>query len=164
MFIWSLLCFLPTEVCHTLNVTVTPGPLVLVAERDNLTLSCLVSERKWSSSVLILRWLFSPLTAPAVRTTAVPTTSPTALPPSQFLIVRIGIKKIHQYGNYSRRFPLPKFHLFDDEGGKVYRLLISNVTGTDQGFYSCKVQEIRKYRNTWRASSNGSSTTQLTGN
>lgn len=41
-------------------------------------------------------------------------------------------------------------------------MLIINVTGMDQGFYSCKVQEIRKYRNTWRASSNGSSTAQLT--
>uniref|UniRef100_A0A3B5LVA2 V-set and transmembrane domain containing 4a n=1 Tax=Xiphophorus couchianus TaxID=32473 RepID=A0A3B5LVA2_9TELE len=105
----------------------------LVAERDNLTLSCLVSEKKWSNSVLILRWFYL-----------------------------IGIKKIQQYGNYSRHFPQPKFHLFDDEGGKVYRLLIINITGTDQGFYSCRVQEIRKYKNTWRASSNGSSTTQLT--
>ncbi|KAM4729634.1 V-set and transmembrane domain-containing protein 4a [Anableps anableps] len=153
---------LVTEVCHTLNVTVTPGPLVLVAERDNLTLSCLVSERKWSSSVLILRWFFSPLTPPTLRPPPFPTTSPTALPPSQFLIVRIGIKKIQQYGNYSRGFPQLKFHLFDDAGGEVYRLLITNATGTDQGFYSCRVQEIRKYKNTWRASSNGSSTTQLT--
>ncbi|XP_032409886.1 V-set and transmembrane domain-containing protein 4a [Xiphophorus hellerii] len=153
---------LVTEVCHTLNVTVTPGPLVLVAERDNLTLSCLVSEKKWSNSVLILRWFYLPLTPPTLRPPPLPTTSPTALPPSQFLIVRIGIKKIQQYGNYSRHFPQPKFHLFDDEGGKVYRLLIINITGTDQGFYSCRVQEIRKYKNTWRASSNGSSTTQLT--
>uniref|UniRef100_A0A3Q2QA31 V-set and transmembrane domain containing 4a n=1 Tax=Fundulus heteroclitus TaxID=8078 RepID=A0A3Q2QA31_FUNHE len=150
------------EVCHTLNVTVTPGPLVLVAERDNLTLCCRVSERKWSSSVLILRWLFSPLTPPTLRPPVVPTTSPTGLPPSQFLIVRIGIKKIKQYGNYSRRFPQPKFRLFDDAAGEAYRLLIANVTGMDQGFYSCRVQEIRKYRNTWRASSNGTGTTQLT--
>uniref|UniRef100_A0A3P9QBT9 V-set and transmembrane domain containing 4a n=1 Tax=Poecilia reticulata TaxID=8081 RepID=A0A3P9QBT9_POERE len=108
----------------------------LVAERDNLTLSCLVSEKKWSNSVLILRWFFLPSTL-------------------------IGIKKIQQYGNYSLRFPQPKFHLFDDAGGEVYRLLIINVTGTDQGFYSCRVQEIRKYKTTWRASSNGSSTTHL---
>ncbi|XP_021163223.2 V-set and transmembrane domain-containing protein 4a isoform X2 [Fundulus heteroclitus] len=153
---------LVTEVCHTLNVTVTPGPLVLVAERDNLTLCCRVSERKWSSSVLILRWLFSPLSPPTLRPPVVPATSPTGLPPSQFLIVRIGIKKIKQYGNYSRRFPQPKFRLFDDAAGEAYRLLIANVTGMDQGFYSCRVQEIRKYRNTWRASSNGTGTTQLT--
>ncbi|MEQ2223849.1 hypothetical protein ILYODFUR_001300 [Ilyodon furcidens] len=151
---------LVTEVCHTLNVTVTPRPLVLVAEKENLTLSCLVSERKWSSSVLILRWIFSPLTHPTLRP-LVPTTSPTALSPSQFLIVRIGIKKIQQYGNYSRCFPQPKFRLFDDAAGEVYRLFIANVTGMDQGFYSCRVQEIRKYRNTWRSSSNGTSTTQL---
>ncbi|XP_043992725.1 V-set and transmembrane domain-containing protein 4a [Gambusia affinis] len=153
---------LVTEVCHTLNVTVTPRPLVLVAERDNLTLSCLVSEKKWNNSVLILRWFYLPLTSPTLGPPPLSTTSPTALQPSQFLIVRIGIKKIQQYGNYSRRFPQPRFHLFNDAGGEVYRLLIINITGTDQGFYSCRVQEIRKYKNTWRASSNGSSTTQLT--
>ncbi|XP_038152257.1 V-set and transmembrane domain-containing protein 4a [Cyprinodon tularosa] len=152
---------LVTEVCHALNVTVTPRPLVLVAERDNLTLSCQVSDRKWNSSVLIIRWFFSPLTSPTLQPPPLPTTCPTVLLPSQFLIVRRGIKKINQYGNYSRRFPKQKFRFIDDVAGKVYQLLIANVTGMDQGFYSCRVQEIRKYRNTWRTSSNGTSTTQL---
>ncbi|XP_017268397.1 V-set and transmembrane domain-containing protein 4a [Kryptolebias marmoratus] len=152
---------LVTEVCHTLNVTVTPGPVVLATERDNLTLSCLVSQRKRSSSVLILRWFFSPLTSPTlVPPSSLPPTSPAA--PGQFLIVRMGVKKMKLYGNYTRGFPQPKFHLYDDEGGNVYRLLILSVTGMDQGFYSCRVQEIRKHKNIWRASSNGTSTTQLT--
>ncbi|XP_072247160.1 V-set and transmembrane domain-containing protein 4a isoform X2 [Leuresthes tenuis] len=148
-----------TEVCHALNVTVTPGPVVIVTESDNLTLSCLVSQRKRSNSVLILRWFFSPLTTPTlVPPSSVPPTSPPG--PSQFLIVKMGIKKMKLYGNYTRRFPQPKFRLNDE--GEVYRLLIFSVTGMDQGFYNCKVQEIRRHRNTWRASSNGTSTTQLT--
>ncbi|XP_069573997.1 LOW QUALITY PROTEIN: V-set and transmembrane domain-containing protein 4a [Brachyistius frenatus] len=144
---------------EALNVTVTPGPVVLVTEKENLTLSCLVSQRKRSSSVLILRWFFSPLTAP----TPVPPPSPSpALEPSQFLIVKMGIKKMKIYGNYTSRFPQPKFHLHEETEGEEYRLRILSVTGMDQGFYTCKVQEIRKHRNTWRASSNGTSTTQLT--
>ncbi|KAM4591640.1 V-set and transmembrane domain-containing protein 4a isoform 2-T2 [Odontesthes bonariensis] len=148
-----------TEVCHALNVTVTPGPVVIVTESDNLTLSCLVSQRKRSNSVLILRWFFSPLTTPTlVPPSSVPPTSPPG--PAQFLIVKMGIKKMKLYGNYTRRFPQPKFRLNDE--GEAYRLLIFSVTGMDQGVYSCKVQEIRRHRNTWRASSNGTGTTQLT--
>ncbi|KAK1905164.1 V-set and transmembrane domain containing protein 4 [Dissostichus eleginoides] len=106
---------LVTEVCHGLNVTVTPGPVVMVTEKDNATLSCM-----------------------------------------------LGIKKIKLYGNYTRRFTQLKYRLFEETEGEVYRLQVLNVTRTDQGFYSCRVQEIRKHRNTWRASSNGTSTTQLT--
>ncbi|XP_029305828.1 V-set and transmembrane domain-containing protein 4a [Cottoperca gobio] len=153
---------LVTEVCHGLNVTVTPGPVVMVTEKDNVTLSCLVSQRKRSGSVLILRWFFSPPAAPTLAPPPSPSPSPPALETSQFLIVKIGIKKIKLYGNYTRRFPQLKFRLFEDTVGEVYRLQILNVTGTDQGFYSCRVQEIRKHRNTWRASSNGTNTTQLT--
>lgn len=156
---------LVTEVCHALNVTVTPGPIVVVPEKDNLTLSCLVSQRKRSSSVLILRWFFSPLTAPTLvppPSSSLPPSAPPALEPSQFLIVKMGIKKMKLYGNYTRRFPQPKFRLHEEAEGEVYRLRILSVTGVDQGFYTCKIQEIRKHRNTWRASSNGTSTTQLT--
>ncbi|XP_041865555.1 V-set and transmembrane domain-containing protein 4a [Melanotaenia boesemani] len=152
---------LVTEVCQALNVTVTPGPVVIVTERDNLTLSCLVSQRKRINSVLILRWFFSPLTAPTLALpSSVPPTSPPG--PSPFLIVKMGIKRMKLYGNYTHHFPKPKFRLHDEDGGEVYRLLIFSVTETDQGFYSCRVQEIRRFRNTWRASSNGTSTTQLT--
>lgn len=158
------LCFLSTEVCHALNVTVTPGPVVLVTEKDNLTLSCLVSQRKRSSSVLILRWFFSPPTAPTL--VPLPSSSsplsPPALEPSQFLIVKMGIKKMKMFGNYTRQFPQPKFRLHEETEGEVYRLRIFSVAVVDQGFYTCKVQEIRKHKTTWRASSNGTSTTQLT--
>lgn len=142
-------------------MTVIPGPTVMVAEKDNLTLSCLVSQRKRSGSVLILRWFFSPPAAPT-RTTP-PSTSPPALQPTQLLIVKMGIKKMKLFGNYTRRFPQPKFRLYEETEGELYRLWILNVTGIDQGFYACRVQEIRKHRNAWRVSSNGTSTTQLTG-
>ncbi|KAK9541606.1 hypothetical protein VZT92_001637 [Zoarces viviparus] len=155
---------LVTEVCHGLNVTVTPGPVVMVTERDNVTLSCLVSQRKRSGSILILRWFFSPLAAPTlVPPPSSPSPSPPALEASQFLIVKTGMKKMKLYGNYTRRFPQLKFRLYEETEGELYRLRILNVTaGMDQGFYSCRVQEICKHRNTWRASSNGTSTTQLT--
>lgn len=156
-----LMCILPAEVCHTLNVTVTPGPSVMVPEKDNLTLSCLVSQRKRSGSVLILRWFFIPHAGPTLLPPTAP--PPVAPQPSQFLIAKLGIKKLKLYGNYTRRFPQPKFRLFEETEGEAYRLWILNVTRADQGFYSCRVQEIRKHRNTWRASSNGTSTVQLTG-
>ncbi|XP_026164859.1 V-set and transmembrane domain-containing protein 4a [Mastacembelus armatus] len=150
---------LVTEVCHALNVTVTPGPVSTVTEKDNLTLSCLVSQRKRSSSVLILRWFFSPLAAPTLTP---PPSSPPVYSPAQFLIAKMGITKTKLYGNYTRRFPQPKFHLYEETESEVYRLWILNVTGTDQGFYTCRVQEIRKHQKTWKALSNGTSTTQLT--
>lgn len=143
-------------------MTVSPGPVVMVPEKDNLTLSCLVSQRKRSGSVLILRWFFSPRTAPPPPSSPV-TPSPPALQPTQFLIVKRGIKKLKLYGNYTRRFPQPKFRLYEETEGEVFRLWILNAMGTDQGFYTCRVQEIRRHKNTWRASSNGTSTTQLTG-
>ncbi|CAJ1067577.1 V-set and transmembrane domain-containing protein 4a [Xyrichtys novacula] len=154
---------LVTEVCHALNVTVTPGPVVMVPEKDNVTLSCLVSQRKRSTSLLILRWFFSPLAAPTLPPPPPPPSpSPPPPEPSQVLIVKLGIKKIRLYGNYTRRFSQPKFRLYEEVEGEVFRLRVLNLTGQDQGFYTCKVQEIHKHRNTWRASSNGTSTTQLT--
>ncbi|XP_029925977.1 V-set and transmembrane domain-containing protein 4a isoform X2 [Myripristis murdjan] len=135
----------------------------MVTESDNLTLSCLVSQRKRSNSALVLRWFFSPPVAPTLSTPSpAPSPSHPALRPSELLIVRLGIKKMKLYGNYTRRFPQPKFRLYEEMEEEAYRLLIVNVTGIDQGFYTCRVQEVRKHRSTWRASSNGTSTTQLT--
>uniref|UniRef100_A0A8C5CQH4 V-set and transmembrane domain containing 4a n=1 Tax=Gadus morhua TaxID=8049 RepID=A0A8C5CQH4_GADMO len=165
--------FAPAEVCDALNVTVVPGPVAMVTERDNLTLSCRVSQRKRASGVLVLRWFFSP--AGAVPPPSSSSPSPPPPPPpspqpspsspsssSEVLIVRMGIKKMKQYGNYSRRFPQPKFLLQEEPaGGEVFRLLVLNVTAGDQGVYSCRVQEIRRHRNIWRASSNGTGSTTL---
>lgn len=134
------------ELSEALNVTVTPGPVSMCMEGDNITLSCLVSQRKRSSSVLVLRWLYFPT------------------PEDEHLVVRMGMKKSKYYGNYSKQFPQSKFHLWEEMDGQIYHLLILNVSLEDGGNYTCKVQEIRKQRNKWRASSNGTGSMELRGN
>uniref|UniRef100_A0A673JLQ0 V-set and transmembrane domain containing 4a n=1 Tax=Sinocyclocheilus rhinocerous TaxID=307959 RepID=A0A673JLQ0_9TELE len=112
-------------------------------EGDNITLSCLVSQRKRSSSVLVLHWLYFPT------------------PEDEHLVVRMGMKKTKYYGNYSKHFPQTRFHLWEEMDGQIYRMLILNVSLEDGGNYTCKVQEIRKHRNKWRASSNGTGSMEL---
>lgn len=131
------------ELSDALNVTVTPGPVSMCMEGDNITLSCLVSQKKRSSSVLVLRWLYFPT------------------PEDEHLVVRMGMKKAKYYGNYSKLFPQTKFLLWEENDGQLYRLLIKNVSREDGGNYTCKVQEIRKHRNKWRASSNGTGSMEL---
>ncbi|KAJ8418172.1 hypothetical protein AAFF_G00138810 [Aldrovandia affinis] len=97
------------EVCEALNVTVTPGPVTMCPEGDNITLSCQVSQRKRASSFLVVRWLFS-------RDGS-----------EEHLIVKLNMRKAKE----------------------------------DSGRYVCRVQEIRKHRNRWRASSNGTAMTEL---
>ncbi|CAL8256633.1 unnamed protein product [Lota lota] len=153
-----------TEVCDALNVTVNPGPVVMVTESDNLTLSCLVSQRKRTSGFLVLRWFFSPPSAVTPSSPPPPPPPPSPQPPpstAEVLIVRMGIKKMKQYGNYTQQFPQPKFLLQEEQAGEVYRLMIVNVTTEDQGVYTCRVHEIRRHRNMWRASSNGTGSTTL---
>lgn len=127
-------------------MTVTPGPVTMCLEGENITMSCLVSQRKRSSSVLVLRWLYFPK------------------PEDERLVVKMNFKKAKYYGNYSLSFSQTKFHLWEEVEGQIYSLLILNVSREDRGNYSCKVQEIRKHRNKWRASSNGTGTMELRGN
>uniref|UniRef100_A0A8C2FUX0 V-set and transmembrane domain containing 4a n=1 Tax=Cyprinus carpio TaxID=7962 RepID=A0A8C2FUX0_CYPCA len=131
------------ELSEALNVTVTPGPVSMCMKGDNITLSCLVSQRKRSSSVLVLRWLYFPT------------------PEDEHLVGRMGMKKTKYYGNYSKHFPQTKFHLWEEMDGQIYHLLILNVSLKDGGNYTCKVQEIRKHRNNWKASSNGTGSMEL---
>lgn len=152
------------ELCNGLNVTVTPGPVAMVTVGDNLTVSCLVSQRKRTSSVLVLRWLFSPPPSsppPPPPPRVPPSPSPVILP-TDLLIVKLSMKRTKVYGNYTRGFPQPKFLLFEEREGEVYPLLVLNVSAVDQGSYTCRVQEIRRFRNSWRASSNGTASTHLT--
>ncbi|XP_066535618.1 V-set and transmembrane domain-containing protein 4a [Hoplias malabaricus] len=134
---------LTKELTEALNVTVTPGPVSMCLEGENITLSCLVSQKKRSSSVLVLRWLYFPL------------------PEDEHLIVKMNFKKAKYYGNYSRSFAQPKFRMWEEVVGKMYSLLILNVSREDRGNYTCKVQEIHRHRNKWRASSNGTGTMEL---
>ncbi|KAI7805906.1 V-set and transmembrane domain-containing protein 4a [Triplophysa rosa] len=131
------------ELAAALNVTVTPGPVSMCMEGDNITLSCLVSQKKRSSSLLVLRWLYLPT------------------PEDEHLVVRMGMKKAKYYGNYSKRFPQTKFLLWEEMDGQIFRLMILNVTTEDGGNYTCKVQEIRKHRNKWRSSANGTGSMEL---
>ncbi|KAM9477160.1 V-set and transmembrane domain-containing protein 4a isoform 2-T2 [Clarias gariepinus] len=131
------------ELTEALNVTVTPGPVTMCLEGENITVSCLVSQKKRSSSVLVLRWLYFPK------------------PEDERLVVKMNFKKAKYYGNYSLSFSQTKFHLWEEVEGKIYSLLILNVSREDRGNYSCKVQEIRQHRNKWRASSNGTGTMEL---
>ncbi|XP_051504549.1 V-set and transmembrane domain-containing protein 4-like isoform X2 [Myxocyprinus asiaticus] len=131
------------ELCDALNVTVTPGPVSMCMVGDNITLSCLVSQKKRSSSVLVLRWLFLPN------------------PVDEHLVVRMGMKKAKYYGNYSKHFSQTKFLLWEEMDGQIYHLLILNVSAEDGGNYTCKAQEIRKHRNKWRASANGTGSMEL---
>ncbi|KAG7462504.1 hypothetical protein MATL_G00185520 [Megalops atlanticus] len=132
------------EVCEALNVTVTPGPVTMSPEGNNVTLSCQVSQRKRANSVLAVRWLFA--RDPAGE---------------EQLIVKLSVRKAKYYGNYTRRFTQPKLRLFEEKEAKAYNLLILNISREDGGHYICKVQEIRRHRNRWRASSNGTGATEL---
>lgn len=131
------------ETAQALNVTVSPGPVSTCVERENVTLSCLVSQRKRNNSMLVLRWLYFPT------------------PNDERLVVKTNFKKIKYYGNYSQSFPQTKFHLWEEIVGKMFSLMIFNVSRADAGNYSCKVQEIRKYRDKWRTSSNGTGSMEL---
>ncbi|KAI1894297.1 hypothetical protein AGOR_G00114370 [Albula goreensis] len=131
------------EVCEALNVTVTPGPVTMCREGDNVTLSCQVSQMKRPSSLLVVRWVFSREAG------------------EEHLIVKLNMRKAKYYGNYTKRFASPKLRLSEEEEGKAYNLQVLNVSREDGGRYACKVQEIRKHRNRWRASSNGTATTEL---
>ncbi|KAG9341104.1 hypothetical protein JZ751_019858 [Albula glossodonta] len=133
------------EVCEALNVTVTPGPVTMCREGDNVTLSCQVSQMKRPSSLLVVRWVFSREAG------------------EEHLIVKLNMRKAKYYGNYTKRFASPKLRLSEEEEGKAYNLQVLNVSREDGGRYACKVQEIRKHRNRWRASSNGTATTELKG-
>lgn len=137
-------CFFP-EVCEALNVSVIPGPVAVVQQGHNTTLTCRVTQRRRPSSLLVVRWLFW-LEAGQEQ-----------------LIVRMNVRRAQVYGNYTRRFHQPKVSFFEEKEGETYNLLIFNVSMEDRGRYTCKVQEITKHHSRWRAFSNGTATTELRG-
>lgn len=67
------------------------------------------------------------------------------------------------YGNYSKSFPKPKIKLIVVKQGKIYNLLIINITRDDRGLYSCKVQEFKKHQDRWKSSANSTAATELKG-
>ncbi|XP_006630312.2 V-set and transmembrane domain-containing protein 4a [Lepisosteus oculatus] len=131
------------EVCGALNVTVSPGPITVSMEGENVTLSCHVSQRKKSNSHLVIRWVFSLVSG------------------EEHLIVKMNMRRVQVYGNDTRRFNQQKQMLVEEMAGTIYNLVLLNISQEDKGHYMCKVQEIRRHRNRWRASSNGTAATEL---
>ncbi|MBN3312200.1 VSTM4 protein, partial [Atractosteus spatula] len=131
------------EVCEALNVTVSPGPITVSMEGENVTLSCHVSQRKKSNSHLVIRWVFSLVSG------------------KEHLIVKMNMRRVQVYGNDTKRFNQQKQLLVEEAAGTIYNLVILNISQEDKGHYMCKVQEILRHRNRWRASSNGTAATEL---
>lgn len=131
------------NICSAINVTVTPSPFTVVSEGDNVTLSCQVSQRRRSASLPVVRWMFQPEWG------------------GELLVARVNMRKEKFYGNYTKSFQKPKMKLTVVKQGKIYNLLIVNITEQDRGLYSCRVQEFKKHQERWKASTNSSASTQL---
>ncbi|RXM36885.1 V-set and transmembrane domain-containing protein 4, partial [Acipenser ruthenus] len=131
------------EICEALNVTVSPGPVAMFMEGENVTLSCHVSQQKKTNSLLVVRWMFS------------------LVPDEEHLLVKMNMRKVKIYGNYTKGFSQQKLQFSEGKTSKIYNLVIFNFSKEDKGNYTCKVQEIRKQQNKWRTTSNGTGTAEL---
>ncbi|XP_026079032.1 V-set and transmembrane domain-containing protein 4 isoform X2 [Carassius auratus] len=132
------------NVCSAINVTVTPSPFTVVAEGENITLSCQVTQRRRSASLPVVRWMFQPESGG-----------------EELLVARVNMRRAKFYGNYTKSFCEPKIKLTVVKQGKIYNLLIVNISRQDRGLYSCRVQEFKKHQERWKASTNSSASTQL---
>ncbi|XP_066522782.1 V-set and transmembrane domain-containing protein 4 [Hoplias malabaricus] len=132
------------DVCRCLNVTVTPSPFTVASKGENVTLSCVVAQRRKSESLPVVRWMFQPVGGG-----------------DEQLVARVNMRRAKFYGNYTKSFPKPKMKLTVVKQGKIYNLLILNVSSSDRGLYSCRVQEFKQHKDRWRASSNSTAATEL---
>ncbi|CAL8260327.1 unnamed protein product [Arctogadus glacialis] len=135
------------DVCHSINVTVTPAPFTVAQEGENVTLSCVVSQRRRNTALPVVKWTFLP--AAAER------------PEDEVLVARVNMRKARFYGNYTKSFPWPKLKLTVVKQGKIFDLLVLNVSERDRGLYMCRVQEFRKHQERWKAFSNSTAATEL---
>lgn len=140
-----------SDLCLAINVIVRPSPFTVVQEGQNITLSCVVSEQCPNATLPVVRWTFLPAGAGAGR------------PGDELLLARINMKKERFYSNYTKSFPWPKIKLTVVKQGKLFDLLIMNVSKRDQGTYTCRVQEFIKHRDRWKASTNSAAITELRG-
>lgn len=138
-----------SDLCLAINVTVTPSPFTVVQEGQNITLTCVVSQRRRNAALPVVKWTF--LRAGAGG------------PGDELLIARVNMRKARFYGNYTKSFPWPKMKLTVVKQGKIFELLIMNVCEGDQGLYMCRVQEFKKHQDRWKASSNCTATAELRG-
>ncbi|XP_046709783.1 V-set and transmembrane domain-containing protein 4 [Silurus meridionalis] len=133
-----------TDVCTAINATVTPSPFLVALEGENATLSCQVTQHHKSDTALVLRWLFHPASGG-----------------DEQLLAKVNMRRAKFYGNYSKSFPKPKIKLIVVKQGKIYNLLIINITREDRGMYSCKVQEFKKHQEKWKSSVDFTAATEL---
>uniref|UniRef100_A0A8C7J1F1 V-set and transmembrane domain containing 4 n=1 Tax=Oncorhynchus kisutch TaxID=8019 RepID=A0A8C7J1F1_ONCKI len=147
LFTVHTLCVLYiSEVCQAINITVTPSPFTVAQEGENVTLTCQVSQRRRSSSLPVVKWTFLPERASSDK---------------EFLIARVNMRKARFYGDYTKSFPWPKLKLTVVKQGKIFDLLIMNISAEDRGLYICRVQEFKKHQNRWKASTNCTAATEL---
>lgn len=139
----------PSDVCLAINVTITPSPFMVAQEGENVTLSCVVSQRRRNAALPVVKWSFMP--------------EGTNRPEDELLVARVNMRKSRFYGNYTKSFPWPKLKLTVVKQGKIFDLVILNVSEGDRGLYMCRVQEFRQQQERWKASSNCTATTELRG-
>lgn len=135
------------DICGAINVTVTPFPFTVAQEGQNVTLTCVVSQRRRASALPVVKWTFLPRGAERAD--------------DELLIARVNMRKARFYGNYTKSFPWPKMKLTVVKQGKVFELLILSVAEGDRGLYMCRVQEFRKHQERWKASTNCTAATEL---
>ncbi|KAM6897135.1 V-set and transmembrane domain-containing protein 4 [Xenentodon cancila] len=135
------------DLCQAINATITPSPFTVAQEGQNITLTCVVSQRRRNTALPVVKWTFLP--AGADR------------PEDELLIARVNMRKARFYGNYTKSFTWPKMKLTVVKQGKIFELLILNVSEGDRGLYMCRVQEFRKQKDRWKASSNCTAATEL---
>ncbi|OCT72182.1 V-set and transmembrane domain-containing protein 4 [Xenopus laevis] len=122
---------------YCLNVTVYPHPWLQHATGENTSMWCSVTQRKRQDSLLTVRWVFSSESGP------------------EQIIGRITkFGTAHMSGNWSHRGDL-------SSNGAGYHLMLRELRLSDQGQYTCRVQEVARHRNRWTAVSNGTAGTQL---
>ncbi|XP_008436161.1 V-set and transmembrane domain-containing protein 4 [Poecilia reticulata] len=135
------------DFCLAINATITPSPFTVAQEGQNITLTCVVSQRRRNTALPVVKWTFLP--AGADR------------PEDELLIARVNMRKARFYGNYTKSFPWPKFKLTVVKQGKIFELLVQKVSEEDRGLYMCRVQEFKKHQDRWKASTNYTAATEL---
>ncbi|XP_029620257.1 V-set and transmembrane domain-containing protein 4 isoform X3 [Salmo trutta] len=134
------------EVCQAINATITPFPFTVAQEGENITLTCQVSQRRRSSSLPVVKWTFRPEHSSSDE---------------ELLIAKVNMRKARFYGNYTKSFPWPKLKLTVVKQGKIFDLLIMNISAEDRGLYICRVQEFKRHQSRWKASTNCTAATKL---
>ncbi|XP_041943587.1 V-set and transmembrane domain-containing protein 4 [Alosa sapidissima] len=136
------------DVSSAINVTVVPSPVVTVAEGANVTLTCRVAQRRRSSSLPVVRWMFAPEHAGVADG-------------DEILVARVNMRRAKFYGNYTKSFSAPKLRLTVVKQGHTYELLLLEAAAGDRGTYTCRAQEFRRHKDRWKASTNSSASTEL---